>query len=331
MRSRPRVLTARLQTLASLVPSLQSVDPNRLSKHVVVDESITFIKAEQQTAAHSLRTVDALLAEREGLLAELNRWRASAGLDVRLPQDLPADVPTQSPVIRQGSMHPVGADPRVDWVGGHHDLLPAGDEPALMEEPEPFGAPELELDNSLDLMQLPVGSGSSAGPMGGASWSPSATDFAMPGLQTDFGDLFSTKSLPQQTIAQTYGLPLTDMELAQEGPVIGLATWTLPIRSPLAATTHTSTAAQYEGLISSTRTKSQRIAMPYHSQDLVLSTATSNPPRLSRIYRAARAFSTLSLLRFSPPVNSSNAIARRSLDMGSASIALVSSAPPLAR
>ncbi|KAJ6443392.1 cAMP-dependent protein kinase regulatory subunit [Purpureocillium lavendulum] len=221
-RSRREAFKERLQTLASLVPSLQSVDPNRLSKHVVVDESITFIKAEQRSTAHSLRTVDALLAEREGLLSELNRWRASAGLDVRLPQDLPADTPTQSPMIRQGSMRAVEANPGVDWVAGP-DMLPGGgDDTALLEEPEPFGAPELELDSSLDLMQMPVGSASSAGvpgpPMGGASWSPSATDFAMPALQADFGDLFSTKGMAQQTITQTYGLPLTEMEMAQEEP-----------------------------------------------------------------------------------------------------------------
>ncbi|UNI15661.1 hypothetical protein JDV02_002172 [Purpureocillium takamizusanense] len=223
-RSRREAFKERLQTLASLVPSLQSVDPNRLSKHVVVDESITFIRAERQEAAHSLRTVDALLAERDGLLVELNRWRATAGLDVRLPRDLPVDdlavAAAQSPAIPQGSMRPVAALRVDDWVaGGGNDLLPAGDEPALLEEPEPFGAPELELENSLGLMQLPVGSASSAGHMGGASWSPSAPDFAMPGLQTDFGDLFSTttKGLPQQSMVQTYGLPLTDMELAQDG------------------------------------------------------------------------------------------------------------------
>lgn len=73
------------QRLAGEIPSLQSTDPNRLSKHVVLDESVSLHRAQQGQIATVRHQFDTLLAERDDLLAEVNRWRIGAGLDTRAP------------------------------------------------------------------------------------------------------------------------------------------------------------------------------------------------------------------------------------------------------
>lgn len=69
------------KNLAALVPSLQSVDSNKLSKHVVLDETISLLQSTNQKAAESQMVIDSLLAERQQLLTEINMWRASAGME----------------------------------------------------------------------------------------------------------------------------------------------------------------------------------------------------------------------------------------------------------
>ena len=67
-RRRPLIL----QELAELVPSLEDADASRLSKHMVVHESIA--RHHEQS-----RQIDALTRECDELRAEVTRWRAQAG------------------------------------------------------------------------------------------------------------------------------------------------------------------------------------------------------------------------------------------------------------
>ncbi|KAI0554608.1 hypothetical protein F4679DRAFT_304061 [Xylaria curta] len=83
---RPRVLVVdeRVQkNLASLLPALADTEPQRLSKHVVVDESITFIRSQHEQIKTMTECLKAVETERDGLLAELGHWRSGAGIELR--------------------------------------------------------------------------------------------------------------------------------------------------------------------------------------------------------------------------------------------------------
>lgn len=89
-----------VQNLSKLTPSLKDVDPSKLSKHVVLDESIALHKSQQQKLSASMRQVDSLLAERDEILAELNQWRSSFGLNPRQPTALPPMPEEKEPKTR---------------------------------------------------------------------------------------------------------------------------------------------------------------------------------------------------------------------------------------
>lgn len=67
--------------MASLLPGLADTDPKRLSKHVVVNESIHRHQQQQARCAAAVNQIYALERERDEILEELNRWRLGAGHD----------------------------------------------------------------------------------------------------------------------------------------------------------------------------------------------------------------------------------------------------------
>lgn len=71
------------QELASHIPALANVEPQKLSKHVVVEESIARHEQLEAGRVEALAVIQALAREREELLAEVNTWRAGAGLPPR--------------------------------------------------------------------------------------------------------------------------------------------------------------------------------------------------------------------------------------------------------
>lgn len=62
------------------MPTLATVEPQKLSKHVVVEESIARHEQLEASCVEALGMIQALAKEREELLAEVNTWRAGAGL-----------------------------------------------------------------------------------------------------------------------------------------------------------------------------------------------------------------------------------------------------------
>ncbi|KAI1441920.1 hypothetical protein F5Y02DRAFT_274184 [Annulohypoxylon stygium] len=70
-KSRREAFREKLIELASFLPTLSDMDPNRLSKHIVVHESIERHREQN-------RHIQELQRERDDLLAEVNRWRAGA-------------------------------------------------------------------------------------------------------------------------------------------------------------------------------------------------------------------------------------------------------------
>lgn len=208
--------------LASLIPSLRAVDLNRLSKHVVIDESISFIQimqAERQKTTDSQGSLDALVAERTDILAELNRWRASRGLEARMARSTPAKaVVVEEPAASAGDV-PLGALASMDWRGS----MASENRPVVLGEPENLAGPTL--DDSFDLMAMPVGPvspASLAGPTMGPLWTRPTEDFATTmDMQANCNNLLDTKQVPPAPLASPDGLMPNYMGLAAEGTGAG--------------------------------------------------------------------------------------------------------------
>ncbi|KAI0470716.1 hypothetical protein GGR56DRAFT_660216, partial [Xylariaceae sp. FL0804] len=106
-KSRREAFKEALTNLASLLPALAETEPQRLSKHVVVDESISFIKS------HRLQ-LHALARDRDDLLAEVNQWRSRAGLGLRqanMPEQAPAAVVAAAAAAAAGTDSTMVVDP----------------------------------------------------------------------------------------------------------------------------------------------------------------------------------------------------------------------------
>ncbi|KAI1173106.1 hypothetical protein F4777DRAFT_463194 [Nemania sp. FL0916] len=82
-KSRREAFKEALTNLASLLPALADTEPQRLSKHVVVDESIAFIRSQHEQIRSTAGHLEAVKTERDDLLAELNHWRGRAGMALR--------------------------------------------------------------------------------------------------------------------------------------------------------------------------------------------------------------------------------------------------------
>ncbi|EXF75622.1 hypothetical protein CFIO01_10384 [Colletotrichum fioriniae PJ7] len=87
-RGRREAFKERLTELAGQLPVLADTDPERLSKHVVVNESIARHKLLENRCVNALRDIESLLRERDELLAEINVWRGTAGASTQLPKSI---------------------------------------------------------------------------------------------------------------------------------------------------------------------------------------------------------------------------------------------------
>ncbi|KAK7423652.1 hypothetical protein QQX98_000842 [Neonectria punicea] len=79
-------LNAIFQELAGQIPALAGCDPQRLSKHIVVEESITRCQTLHRRCLDALGDIRALLQERDEILAEVNTRRQLEGTPLRAPQ-----------------------------------------------------------------------------------------------------------------------------------------------------------------------------------------------------------------------------------------------------
>ncbi|CRK32219.1 hypothetical protein BN1723_003874 [Verticillium longisporum] len=74
------------QELATHLPALGGTDPQRLSKHVVVEESIARHKLMKSLCSDAFQDIRALVQERDELLAQVNRRRLIDGLAPQAPK-----------------------------------------------------------------------------------------------------------------------------------------------------------------------------------------------------------------------------------------------------
>ncbi|KAF4850345.1 hypothetical protein CGCSCA4_v003741 [Colletotrichum siamense] len=87
-KGRREAFKERLIELAANLPALADTDPQRLSKHVVIDESIARHKLLESRCSDALQCINSLLQEREELLDEVNNWRRNNGALMRQPRPL---------------------------------------------------------------------------------------------------------------------------------------------------------------------------------------------------------------------------------------------------
>ncbi|KAF9870710.1 hypothetical protein CkaCkLH20_11812 [Colletotrichum karsti] len=92
-RGRREAFKVQLIELAANLPALADTDPQRLSKHVVVTESLARLRLLENRCIDALRGVESLMQERDELLAEVNNWRrARGGGSLRQPRRVVANV-----------------------------------------------------------------------------------------------------------------------------------------------------------------------------------------------------------------------------------------------
>lgn len=127
-----------------MIPSLRSTEPNRLSKHVVIDQSVALHKTEQKKITESLQRIDRLVAERDNLLSELNTWRLNAGLKAHKAQGTADDAEsTSTPGLDEGRTSMMRAS--VSSIATNNEHGGVGGGSMNMEEEASFVAAEQDL------------------------------------------------------------------------------------------------------------------------------------------------------------------------------------------
>lgn len=205
-----------LQTLASLIPSLRSTDPNRLSKHVVIDQSVALHKAEQQRMVEFDQKLHRLAAERDELLSELNTWRLNAGLEVHQARVI-ADDPETAPMPIMGEIDAAMLRSSISSIGMGEEQAPTGSGPIYLEEQSSFTPTEHELPPEAVLVpaaetELPPTS-TSAGT--GIPWMPAEMNFSIPNsipLNGEFHADALNKSPSYTHLPMTYGMATDNLD-----------------------------------------------------------------------------------------------------------------------
>ncbi|RKK67277.1 hypothetical protein BFJ69_g14648 [Fusarium oxysporum] len=82
-KKRRELFRERLNDLAKELPALAGKNPARLSKHDVIDESISRHQFERTACLDVIQAYRAMVRERDELLAEVNTWRATAAMPER--------------------------------------------------------------------------------------------------------------------------------------------------------------------------------------------------------------------------------------------------------
>ncbi|KAL7935922.1 hypothetical protein V8C35DRAFT_278889 [Trichoderma chlorosporum] len=213
-RSRREAFKERLTTLASLIPSLRSTDPNRLSKHVVIDQSVALHKAEQKEIAESIQRINRLVAERDDLLSELNTWRVNAGLEIHQARVTSDDSRAPSmPVLDEASASMLRAGVSSISNGTNNEHGVAGGRPIYLEEQSSFVAPEHDLTTEPAMTQAAETNLSSTSMSMDIPWMSTEMDFTMPNsltLAADYNPATSPKSSSYTHLPMPYDMATTD-------------------------------------------------------------------------------------------------------------------------
>ncbi|KAL7947094.1 hypothetical protein V8C42DRAFT_364302 [Trichoderma barbatum] len=229
-RSRREAFKERLTTLAGLVPSLRSTDPNRLSKHVVIDQSVALHKAEQKEIAESLQRINRLVAERDDLLSELNTWRLNAGLEVRQARVTSEDSESPSiPILDEASASMLRTGVSSISIGANNERGAAGGRPLYLEEQSSFVAAEHDLTTEPAMVRAAESNLPSTSMSMDIPWMSSEMDFTIPSslsLAADYNAAVPPKSPSYTHLPMPYDMTansLDDETLRFNTPAMHLA------------------------------------------------------------------------------------------------------------
>ncbi|KAL1869147.1 hypothetical protein Daus18300_005684 [Diaporthe australafricana] len=118
-----------LLDLADLLPSLAGCKAQTISKHVVVDESIKHIAAQNECFSEALNRIKALIEERDDLIAVVNQGRNRIGLAARQSNTAAdafvrqwSDSESLPPVAAAEAGGPAHQQQRLDSFDGGHEL-----------------------------------------------------------------------------------------------------------------------------------------------------------------------------------------------------------------
>ncbi|EHK20514.1 uncharacterized protein TRIVIDRAFT_223832 [Trichoderma virens Gv29-8] len=215
-RSRREAFKERLTTLASLIPSLRSTDPNRLSKHVVIDQSVALHKAEQKEIAESLQRINRLVAERDDLLSELNTWRLNAGLEARQVRVTADDSETTSvPILDEASASMLRTGVSSISVGANNEQGAAGGRPLYLEEQSSFVATEHDLTSEPVMARTAETNLPSASMSMDIPWMSTEMDFTIPNsltLAADYNAAAPPKSPSYTHLPMPYDMATNNLE-----------------------------------------------------------------------------------------------------------------------
>ncbi|KAH0525736.1 hypothetical protein TsFJ059_009156 [Trichoderma semiorbis] len=215
-RSRREAFKERLTTLASLIPSLRSTDPNRLSKHVVIDQSVALHKAEQKEIAESLQRINRLVAERDDLLSELNTWRLNAGLEVhqaRVTAEDPETTPS-IPILDEASASMLRTGVSSISIGANNERG-AGSRSLYLEEQSSFVTTDHDLTTEPVLNEAVEADLPSTSMSMDIPWMSPEMDFAMPnalGLATGYNTNAPPKSPSYTHLPMSYDMANNNLE-----------------------------------------------------------------------------------------------------------------------
>ncbi|RXG48144.1 hypothetical protein VDGE_30276 [Verticillium dahliae] len=85
-KNRREAFKSRLIELATHLPALGGTDPQRLSKHLVVQESLARHKLMKSLCSDAVQDIRALVQERDELLAQVNHRRLIDNLAPQAPK-----------------------------------------------------------------------------------------------------------------------------------------------------------------------------------------------------------------------------------------------------
>lgn len=205
-----------MQTLASLIPSLRSTDPNRLSKHVVIDQSVALHKAEQKEIAESLQRINRLVAERDDLLSELNTWRLNAGLEVhqaRVTAEEP-ETTTSIPILDEASASMLRTGVSSISIGANNERG-AGSRSLYLEEQSSFVTADHDLTNEPVLDETVEANLPSTSMSMDIPWMSPEMDFTMPnslGLTAGYNTNAPPKSPSYTHLPMSYDMANNNIE-----------------------------------------------------------------------------------------------------------------------
>lgn len=140
-----------------MLPAFEDKNPQTLSKHMVVEECIAHVTAQNARLDEAENNMRALEQERDKILGELNQWRSQADIILQKPNSIST---CSIPQTRHGDCRGIALSPtgNLTGAGSSLDPVPRYSHPAALAETTQANAHHTSLGGSslLDSFDLGV-------------------------------------------------------------------------------------------------------------------------------------------------------------------------------